>query len=89
MLGLALGIEVKILFAPIAKRLQRKARSNAQNIILRGSSKTAFLLASSLILSNREGYFEFSEMLLSNFAQSCYSVTTPIAQNFSIRLFTT
>ena len=26
LLGFALGIEVKILFAPIAKRLQRKAR---------------------------------------------------------------
>jgi len=29
----ALGIEVKILFAPIAKRLERIARSNAQNMI--------------------------------------------------------
>ena len=31
--GFALGIEVKILFAPFAKRLERKARSNAQNIL--------------------------------------------------------
>ena len=33
-LGFALGIEAKILFAPIAKRLQRKARPNARMCIL-------------------------------------------------------
>jgi len=33
--GLALGIEVKILFAPMAKRLERKARSNAQKSLIR------------------------------------------------------
>ena len=31
-MSFALGIEVKILFVPIAKRLQRKARPNAQEI---------------------------------------------------------
>ncbi|MDB5012790.1 MAG: hypothetical protein JWQ25_992 [Daejeonella sp.] len=31
LLGFALGIEVKILFAPFAKRLQQKARPNAQS----------------------------------------------------------
>ena len=30
LLGFALGIVVEILFAPFAKRLERKARSNAQ-----------------------------------------------------------
>jgi len=35
LLGFALGIEVKILFASTAKRLQRKARPNAQMIRLK------------------------------------------------------
>ncbi|MDB5014763.1 MAG: hypothetical protein JWQ25_2965 [Daejeonella sp.] len=33
LLDLALGIDVEILFAPFAKRLEQKARSNAQKLI--------------------------------------------------------
>ena len=43
-LGFALGIVVKILFAPIAKRLQRKARPNAQILTIGHLEKLQFIL---------------------------------------------